>query len=115
MTRKLFWMALILSFVFASGLAFAQEDDDAADDDAADDDAVEWVTFSNPAALEGNTEYEFTFSVFYNAEPEAKGLGIKQVDMNLPGTEASSGSQRRTKAPSGSCFLPCSTGLKMRK
>ena len=87
MTRKLFWMALILSFVFASGLAFAQEDDDAADDDAADDDAVDWVTFTDPAALEGNTEYEFTFSVFYNAEPEAKGLGIKQVDMNLPGTD----------------------------
>ncbi|HPQ71297.1 MAG TPA: hypothetical protein PKW95_19375 [bacterium] len=94
MTKKFLLMALILSFVFVlSGLAFAQEDDDAADDD--DDDAADddddatfddsTVEFTSPSALEANTPYEFQFQVFNAAAAASdKGEWIKQVDMVLP-------------------------------
>ena len=99
MTKKFLWMALILSFALAfSAVAFAQEDDDVlADDDVvADDDAAgttfedSTVTFTNPAAIDANTQYTFEFQVF-NAAQEVtkgeKGIWINKVEMVLPSEE----------------------------
>jgi len=79
MPKILRWLALMTCLVLMlGGVAWAQDGDD--DDD-------DWVEFTGPATLEANTEYEFNFSVFYNApvpNDEDASVGIQQVDVILP-------------------------------
>ena len=97
MTRRLLFLMLIIGLSLAmTTLAFAADDDD--DNDAVDDDddAVDddddaggtfydsTVEFTNPPALEADTQYEFTINVT-NATMlgEEKGDWIYQVDLTM--------------------------------
>ena len=89
MPRKWFVLMLALGLLLAfSGASFAQNDDDATDDD---DDETEdgffasTLEFTEPTALEANTQLLFTFVVTNNAVAgETKGDWINQVDLAMP-------------------------------
>ena len=97
MTRRLLILMLIVGLSLAlTTLAFAADDDDELDDDEADDDEADdddatggtfyesTVEFTNPLALDADTQYEFTIVVTNAATPgEKKGDWINQVDLTM--------------------------------